>query len=500
MYKRSWLNIMNYKQPVIPAVVVPGMLKYFNVYEEASLIMYIFSIHGKRLDKIIPIYYPLLVLEAYNNRSFVLDGLNNENFRLKYVIPDLEYARSRIGNKVNLGTLNSLKRILRSYSKGSNSIHRELVLSRVISKKSIISEISEIISKCRYDAINGYIINVDGMDTVIKDIIAQVNEFLYLINKTAMDILEINEDLFYKSMQTIQDIKERHSKIHGRIDRSIFETQRMIKEKINLLSAKMVSELKSAEQRYQKIIDGIMIQIRTIDNEIHRLSKEQLAFGDKKRHSKLIKDLEFEREKLLAKVDELRRIFKKDLESIRDKYMRMIKSEQKRLELIEKEKDRVARDAARTINHLMGLYLEVKTISNSLLDKLYSYISRLEEITIITPRLGSAVYFLRIYLVQDTNGRFRYITPFRLARSYTRRNAYNIKYYWNIRKYLLSKKVFKEIIKIAKNNYSEIIKHDILGRISYTNAKNILYDLSQKYEELSDINPEYLDQVAPENK
>lgn len=491
---------MTYKYPIIPTIIDPDSQIYFDQYREAALITYLYSVKGKKLSRIIPIYYPLLFLEGYDNRTFILDYLNKKDFRLKYKVPNTDYIKSITIDSLNENALISIREILKEYIRGKHSVDGELVLPKVIPYKSIINELSEIISRCGYDISSGYEINIAPTSIDIEEYVNQINQFIYLITKTIMDIIKIKEDLSYQSFIAINDIKEKYSRIHGRIDRSINETQELIKEKINLLSTEMVSELKNTERRYQRIISGIEVQIRTIDNEIRRLISEQSMFRNKKRHAELIKELEHERGKLQVRIKKLQKSLKKDLESVRNKYIKMIRVEEKRLDLIESEKDRVSRNAISLINHLLALLSEIESLSYRLIDKLHSYFRRLEEITIITPKMRSGIYFLRTYLVQDTNNHFEIITPFKITPSYTARDAFRTKYYVNIRRYLLSKKIFRQIIDLAKSNYIELVKHDLLNRVSYSDVKNILYSLSRNYEKLANIDFKYIDRVISNNK
>ncbi|ADI31718.1 coiled-coil domain-containing protein [Staphylothermus hellenicus] len=487
---------MTYKYPIIPTIIDPGSLTYFDQYREAALIIYLYSVKGKKLSKMIPIYYPLLFIEGYNNRTFIIDYLNNNDFKLKYKIPNTDHIKSITLDPLSTNSLISIRKLLKEYVRGKYSLEEELVLPKVISSRSIIDELVEIVSRCGYDTLSGYEINNTHASIDIDEYIGKVNQFIYRITKTVMDILKMNEDLSYQLFIAINDIKEKYSRIHGRIDRSVNETQELIREKINLLSTEMVSELKSTEHRYRRMISSIEIQIRTIDNEIHRLISEQSMFRDKKRHAELIKELEHQQKRLRGKIKELQKSLRKDLESVKNKYTRMIRSEEKRLDLIESEKDRVSRKAVSLINHLTASLSEIESLSHSLIDKLQSYIRRLEEITIITPKMRSGIYFLRTYLVQDTDNNFEIITPLKIAPSYTGRDVLRTKYYVNTRRYILSKKVFRQIIDLAKNNYSELVKHDLLNRISYEDVKNTLYILSRNYEKLANINLKHIDRIA----
>jgi hypothetical protein len=485
----GWVLNSIEKVSVLPTIINDYLNETLNIYEETALILYTQAIRGKKIDSIIPIYYPLYLVEAGDERSLVIDPFNNKKIELKYIVPDITILDKLLSSGIDDEGYNALLRIndvLKSYYNKINSLHEKLSIEKIICERTILSEIEEIIGNASREVINGYVIRIDDegkIEKSILEIIESVKIFMKLIGKT-IDYLNITvEKANDLTNNIIDETLRRHSSLHGKIDRSVIETQKLIREKIEYLGNRMNTELKNTSEKYNRIIEGLMIRARILDDEIRRLRTDYRS----EKYTDIVKNMEDEREKILSRIKELRKKSVKDMEFIKRKYMRMIKIEQRRLELLENEKSNVDRRTQSSINKCVKEFLEIKMYSEKISARLHSYIEDLMKKTILIPVNGFGKYYLRIYIVKSGK-HVHVITPAKLVMSSINPDKYFLKYYQNLRKYLLGKNIVKELIKGVKGRDNNLLKYDLLSKLNIEDYKNILVNLSRKHHYLSGIN------------
>jgi hypothetical protein len=473
---------------VLPVIINDYLDETLSIYEETALILYTQIIHGRRIDAVIPIYYPLYLVEASDERSLVIDPFNNGRMELKYIVPDttiLDKLLSSIGDK-GYEALTRINDALRSYYRKINSLHEKLSIEKIICERTVLSEIEEIMGSVRREPINGYVVRIsdeEGIEKNILEVIESVKTFTKLIGKTIDYLNIIVEKAGDLTNKIIDETLRRHSSMHGKIDRSVIETQKLIHEKIEYLGNRMNSELRSISEKYNKIIEDLMIRARILDDEIRRLRTDYRS--DK--YMRLIKNMENERRKILSRIKELRRKSVKDMEFTKKRYLRMIRIEQRRLELLENEKSNIDRRTRSSINKYVKEFLEIKTYSEKISMRLHNYIEDLVKKTILTPINGFEKYYLKIYIIKS--GKHVYpVTPAKLVISSINPDKYLLKYYHGLRKYLLSKNVIRELIEGVRKGDNDLLKYNLLDKLGIEDYKNILINLSRKYHYLSSIN------------
>ncbi len=485
---------------VLPVIINNYLNEKLNIYEEAALILYTQVINGRRIDSIIPIYYPLYLVEASDMRALVIDPFSNDKMELKYIVPDtaiLDKLLSLNMSGEGIKALTKINEVLKSYHNKVNSLHEKLSIEKIICKRTVLSEIEEILGNAGIESINGYVIRVSDEDRIIKsipEIIESVSTFMKSIGR-AIDYLNIViEKTGGLTHKIIDEILKKHSSMHGKIDRSVIETQKLIHEKIDYLGRRLNTELKTTSEKYNKIIEDLMIRARILDDEIRRLRTDYRS--DK--YINIIKNMEEERRRILSRIRELRRKSIKEMEFIKKKYLRMIRIEQKRLELLENEKSNIDRRAQSSINRCIKEFLSIKTYSEKIYTRLHGYIEDFEKKTILAPINGFEKYYLRIYILKY--GKHTYIvTPARLVVSSINPDKYFLNYYRGLRKYILDKEIVKELVKRVRRGDNDLLKHDLFNKLDIEDYKRILVDLSRKNHYLSGINAYLLSKFIKKN-
>ncbi len=477
---------------IVPTIIIMDNKRPHNLLEEISIIYYLFSQKNKKIKKIVPIYYPFYVLEISAYRSLVFDSFNGENLVIKYMVPDISILSPFIEDNKNFSSkLDELTSLVKNYKKKLNVHIYELRIENVLKTRKLLEELSLLFSKSLpKDSLNGMIIEIKEIRKYEKTL-QEIKKFFKTIETSKQDLVEILSRLFNNLSSYENIVKEKSSKIYDELSRTAVETQKIIKDKINMLNKKLAEDLRIVQEKYQNLINTYMKKLRQIDEEINHLTV--LSKNSKGKHQEyyknLIKNLLREKKKIKRLIEEAEKESNKELYRVKDRYMRMIKAEKNRLTLIEVETENILRKTDRIIEIIESKYTNVYNSINELIEIMHRYIDTLDQYTITSPPLGEGIYFLQSFIVIH-NKHIDIVTPLNINHI-SIDGTVSYRYYNETRKYLLRNKVFKESLRKAEIN-GDLEKHNLLKNIDKKDIIETLETLREKYPLFSYLNPSIL--------
>ncbi len=475
---------------IVPTIIIRENKRPNDLVEEVSIIYYLFSQKNKKIKKIIPIYYPLYILEISAYRSLVFDPFDGEDLTIKYMVPDISVLSPFIeNNKKNFSAkLDELTILIKNYKKKLNVHIYELKIENVLKTKKLLEEISILFSKSLpKNTLHGMIIEPEEINRYEK-ILSEIKKFFKAIETSEQDLVAILSRLFNNISSYENIVKEKSSKIYNELSRTAAETQKIIKDKIDMLNKKLAEDLRTVQEKYQNLINTYMMRLRQIDEEINHLtSLSKNSKGKQQEYYKnLIRNLIQEKKKIKRLIDEAEKESNKELYRVKDRYMRMIKAEKNRLTLIEIETENILRKTDRIIEIIESKYTNIYNSINDLIEIMHKYINTLDQYTITSPPLGEGIYYLQSFIVIYNKNHIDVVTPLNI--NYISINgALSYRYYGEIRKYLLKNKVFKENLRKAEIN-GDLEKHNLLNNIDRKTIVETLEALKEKYPLFSYLN------------
>ncbi len=477
---------------IVPTTIIMDNKRPHDLLEEISIIYYLFSQKNKKIKKVVPIYYPFYVLEISAYRSLVFDPFNGENLVIKYMVPDTSILSPFIEDNKNLSSkLDELTSLVKNYKRKLNVHIYELRIENVLKTRKLLEELSTLFSKSiPKDSVSGVVIETNEINKYEK-ILQEIKKFLKTIETSEQDLTVILSKLFTNLSSYENIVKEKSSKIYDELSRTAVETQKIIKDKINILNKKLAEDLRIVQEKYQNLINTYMKKLRQIDEEINHLTVlSKNSKGKQQEYYKsLIKNLHQEKKKIKKLIEEAEKKSNKELYRVKDRYMRMIKAEKNRLTLIEVETENILRKTDRLIEIIESKYTNLYNNINELIEIMHKYINTLGQYTITSPPLGEGIYFLQSFIIVSNN-HIDVVTPLNISHI-SINGSILYKYYNEIRKYLLRNKVFKESLRKAEIN-GDLEKHNLLKSIDKKDIIETLEKLREKYPLFSYLNTDPL--------
>ncbi len=466
---------------IVPTTIIMDNERPHDLLEEISIIYYLFSQKNKKIKKIVPIYYPFYVLEISAYRSLVFDPFNGENLVIKYMVPDISVLSPFIEDNKNLSSkLDELNSLIKNYKKKLNVHIYELRIENVLKTRKLLEELSTLFSKSiPKDSVSGVVIETNEINKYEK-ILQEIKKFFKTIETSEQDLAGILSRLFTNLSSYENMIKEKSNKIYDELSRTAAETQKIIKNKINILNKKLAEDLRIVQEKYQNLIDTYMKRLRHIDEEINHLTvlSKKSRGKQQKYYKNLIKNLLQEKKKIKILIEQAEKESNKELYRLKDRYSRMIKAEKNRLTLIEAETENILRRTDRVIEIIESKYANIYNNINELIEIMHKYINTLGQYTITSPPLGEGIYFLQSFIIVSYN-HIDVVTPLNINHISISGNI-SYRYYNEIRKYLLRNKIFKESLRKAEIN-GDLEKYNLLKNIDKKDIVETLEKLKEKY-------------------
>ncbi len=466
---------------IVPTTIIMDNERPHDLLEEISIIYYLFSQKNKKIKKIVPIYYPFYVLEISAYRSLVFDPFNGENLVIKYMVPDISVLSPFIEDNKNLSSkLDELNSLIKNYKKKLNVHIYELRIENVLKTRKLLEELSTLFSKSiPKDSVSGVVIETNEINKYEK-ILQEIKKFFKTIETSEQDLAGILSRLFTNLSSYENMIKEKSNKIYDELSRTAAETQKIIKNKINILNKKLAEDLRIVQEKYQNLIDTYMKRLRHIDEEINHLTvlSKKSRGKQQKYYKNLIKNLLQEKKKIKILIEQAEKESNKELYRLKDRYSRMIKAEKNRLTLIEAETENILRRTDRVIEIIESKYANIYNNINELIEIMHKYINTLGQYTITSPPLGEGIYFLQSFIIVSYN-HIDVVTPLNINHISISGNI-SYRYYNEIRKYLLRNKIFKDSLRKAEIN-GDLEKYNLLKNIDKKDIVETLEKLKEKY-------------------
>ncbi len=476
----------------------------FTFDEEIALIYYIIAKNGKKPKRIIPVYYPLIMVELLNDYVVLVDPVQPDKIIVPHTCPSIDdIYKIDIKTDDIEGFTESLSRM---YDKLKNILKKaekkKIVINNVISDEKTIREIENLLNRAKpYNRsdLKGVIIPSRNInDEEINDI---KNKIINLVEHVENDIIKLNElknHIINKYEEWRNHVEKIFEHRFGEVEKSINTTKKLVEEKISLLEAKYYQEIKLVQNKYKTIIDTYIGYKRRIDDEIRELEIKINSTSDQrlaKRYREMMAELKRYRQDIESKIKKAMKNEKNEIKKIKDRYEKLITSEKKRLKHIIDEKTKLDRSRNAILNKSLELINKITHVIDSIIEKLTNEKNLLTNYFILNPYPGYTKLFIRYYIVGVESRRGEEYTcywPSIIDTSIINHESLIIKPYQRIVETRLKKKT-KEIIESIKGGTLNYL--DISSSYNLEDVKRILREISLREEYFDGINIYVLDKV-----
>lgn len=378
---------------------------------------------GERIDKVVFVFYPLL-LETYSNGSAVLiDPLKRSKLTLTYEVLDkkvIDAALTELASssgKSFLDVLVKIDKLLEDFASGKKNVIRESVeLENVVSDTSFINDLKLFLNHTA-----DYSIPFAEIPWVSVDCTKATESIRWVLSEISDSISYVSEVLG-KINELFSEWKKSTQKEYGdrvaELDQKIKDAREVVTKNIEGLKRRREEELALVRGRYQPHIETIENRIAETREDLKKLEEEierAKSYGKdtsdlKKKLSELKKTLE----SLEKELSEERTNYENEIKRVEKKFEELIEAENSKVrsllqgkEALQNELESLTREAERRSDKIRGTLQEYR-------GKLIGIEKEIEKVSLSVPSSGAGLYMIPIFYtsyISDGSQRSAIITP-----------------------------------------------------------------------------------------
>ena len=434
---------------VIPTVLmyIDGKPRGLEPGKEVEVITKLEEARGNRVVALAPFYYPIHVVKVADHYATVIDPLDPGVYRVNYAIPNLALIKDMLSRNRSDKLLFLLKELAYALhelsTKNTYWIPRAIVLSSIITKKTILGDIEKYSEALRQEKLNGIMLNPGNYDEYSSMCMSSVNVFLREVTKAYLELESIREYIdslvhtWFNTFAKKQDIAIRELK------RSLEAAVKHIDQRQVILDRNRDREFKRISDNYRAVYNDLKYKLRLISAEIDKIKNREKTLGVK--YSDLLAELNRRKESISHKLHLLEKDSKRVQKELRKKYSILWNFEELRKNFLRKEGAAVLKEYSRTVNSIQYSLSRIYRYLDLIAGRLEVYRNRVYGLFIKCGLIPANTIYLKGYVVIGSKGKSVY-TPLFIRE---RRNKMDKNIIKSFNKILAEKKAYQELHHIS---------------------------------------------------